>query len=76
MLPLKLPISLHERFDVIVVNRLNTAPLTIPPPRLQFAIDRTEFAKLDGEKQQVKEYKRTLPKTRNHKFVTQFKGVF
>lgn len=63
------PINLHNRYDKIIVRGLATAPLTIPPPRLQFAIDYAEFAKQPGEKELIKEYKSQLPKTRQHKFV-------
>jgi len=76
MQPLKLPISLHERYDRIIVNRIATAPLTQPPAKYMFAIDRKEFAKLPGEKQQLQILKAQLPKARHHKFVTQFKGIF
>lgn len=67
---LELSINLHHRYDKIKVNGLLTAPLTIPPPAMLFAIDYAEFKKLPGEKDAIKMHKKQLPKTRNYKFTT------
>lgn len=75
--PIRHPLSHAERFYYSKNNKGESfAPLTHGSPANMTHIDFWVFKKTPHERTLLKEMKKELPKSRNHSFVTMFKGQF
>lgn len=59
-----------QRFDITSDARSVYAPFSWGCPSMRFATDYSVFKKIPGEKEQVKDMKKELGKTKHHKFET------
>lgn len=69
-------LSSNQRFQPIVSNGHVYAPLTHGCPANIYRTDYGVFKKTLQEKFSAYGFKKELGKTKNHKFITQFKGSF
>lgn len=69
-------LSLSGRFDPQFAVKQWWAPISFGCPAMLFGVDYSIFKKTDVEKGELFTRKMAMPKTKHHKFVTQFKGSF